>query len=275
MKKEINKNKKPITMNPMWIKIGIFALIFIIIVVVIIILFVTPAEKDNDKKTEATPQPTDPAEVKTPDYYTLINYLNLNTLPAEYYGYFFQSEKVTASKMANNIKIYMAIRKIVAENPTKYLNTDKKLEIEAKEVEDALVAIFGQKVKYEHASLNGNSCSYTNFKYDEEQKRYQQLPSDCDESARTTIYTELVNTEEDDDKITISQKVAFINFDYNLEEKKTYYYIYSDLGATDLIGTAENYGIDSCRDDVPVYQFTFLKDKETGSYYFDQVELVK
>ena len=37
----------------------------------------------------------------------------------------------------------------------------------------------------------------------------------------------------------------------------------------------ENYGIDSCRDNVPTYQFTFLKDKESGTYYFDKVELVK
>ena len=277
MKKETkSKRKKQALDSAKWIRIGLCGLLFIIIIVLIVTFFISQDKmKSNEATPEATAQPTDPAEVKTPDYYTVINYLNLNTLPKEYYGYFFQNNELSADDMDNQIKIYMAIRKIVADNPNAYLNTDKKLEINASDVEKALTTLFGKEVEYEHTSLNGNACSYTDFKYDKESKLYTQMPSEYLDAARNTIYTELVSTNEDEDKIVISEKVAIINFDYNLEAKKTYYYVYRDLAATDLIATVENYGIDSCRDSVPTYQFTFLKDKESGSYYFDKVELVK
>ena len=277
MKKETkSKRKKQALDSAKWITIGLCGLLFIIIIVLIVTFFISQDKmKSNEATPEATAQPTDPAEVKTPDYYTVINYLNLNTLPKEYYGYFFQNNELSADDMDNQIKIYMAIRKIVADNPNAYLNTDKKLEINASDVEKALTTLFGKEVEYEHTSLNGNACSYTDFKYDKESKLYTQMPSECLDAARNTIYTELVSTNEDEDKIVIREKVAIINFDYNLEAKKTYYYVYRDLAATDLIATVENYGIDSCRDSVPTYQFTFLKDKESGSYYFDKVELVK
>ena len=276
-KKETKKKRKKKSVdNIKWIRIGLCGLLLIIVIVLIIMFFVDQDKKETDTPTpEPTVQPTDPAEVKTPDYYTVINYLNLNTLPKEYYGYFFKNDELSVNDMDNQIKVYMAIRKIVADNPTAYLNTDKKLEINASDVEKALTTLFGKEVKYEHTSLSGNACSYTDFKYDKENNLYTQMPSDCPDAARNTIYTELVSTNEDEDKIVISEKVAIINFDYNLEEKKTYYYVYRDLEATDLIATAENYGIDSCRDNVPTYQFTFLKDKESGTYYFDKVELVK
>lgn len=277
MKKETKKKRKRQALdNAKWIRISLCGLLLIIIIVLIVTFFISQDKmKANEPKPEPTVQPTDPAEVKTPDYYTVINYLNLNTLPEEYYGYFFKNDELSVDDMDNKIKVYMAIRKIVADNPNAYLNTDKKLEINASDVEKALTTLFGKKVKVEHTSLSGNACSYTDFKYDKENNLYTQMPSDCPDAARNTIYTELVNTNEDEDKIVISEKVAIINFDYNLEEKKTYYYVYRDLEATDLIATVENYGIDSCRDSVPTYQFTFLKDKESGSYYFDKVELVK
>ena len=277
MKKETKKKRKKQALdNAKWIRLGICGLLVILIIVLVIMFFVSQDKKEHNETTpEPTVQPTDPAEVKTPDYYTVINYLNLNTLPEEYYGYFFKNDELKATDIDNNIKIYMAIRKIVADDPTTYLNTDKKLEIKASDVEQALTTLFGKDVKYEYTSLSGNACSYTEFKYDKENNLYTQTPSDCDELARNTIYTELENTNEDDDKIVIREKVAFINFDYNLEEKKTYYYVYRDLEATDLIATVDNYGIDSCRDNVPTYQFTFLKNKENGTYYFDKVELVK
>ena len=277
MKKETkSKRKKQALDSAKWIRIGLCGLLFIIIIVLIVTFFISQDKmKSNEATPEATAQPTDPAEVKTPDYYTVINYLNLNTLPKEYYGYFFQNDELSADDMDNQVKIYMAIRKIVADNPNTYLNTDKKLEINASDVEKALTTLFGKEVEYKHVSLNGNACSYTDFKYDKESKLYTQMPSDCPDAARNSIYTELVSTNEGEDKIVINEKVAIINFDYNLEAKKTYYYVYRDLEATDLIATVENYGIDSCRDSIPTYQFTFLKDKESGNYYFDKVELVK
>ncbi len=275
MKKETKKREKKLS-SVKWIRLSLCGLLILLVIGLVILFFINQDKKENNETTpEPTVQPTDPAEVKTPDYYTVINYLNLNTLPEEYYGYFFQNDELKVDDMDNKIKIYMAIRKIVADNPTTYLNTDKKLEINASDVEKALTILFGKDVKYKHDSLSGNACSYTDFKYDKENNLYTQMPSDCDELAKSTIYTEVVNTTEEDDKIIISEKVAFINFDYNLEEKKIYYYVYGDSKTTDLIATVESYGIDSCRESVPTYQFTFLKDKENGTYYLDKVELVK
>ena len=138
MKKETKKREKKLS-SVKWIRLSLCGLLILLVIGLVILFFINQDKKENNETTpEPTVQPTDPAEVKTPDYYTVINYLNLNTLPEEYYGYFFQNDELKVDDMDNKIKIYMAIRKIVADNPTTYLNTDKKLEINASNVEKAL-----------------------------------------------------------------------------------------------------------------------------------------
>ena len=79
-KKETKKKRKKKSVdNIKWIRIGLCGLLLIIVIVLIIMFFVDQDKKETDTPTpEPTVQPTDPAEVKTPDYYTVINYLNLS-----------------------------------------------------------------------------------------------------------------------------------------------------------------------------------------------------
>ena len=85
----------------------------------------------------------------------------------------------------------VAIRKVITDK--KIDITKSEIKINASDVEKALKLLFGNNVKYKHESLTGNSCSYSNFKYDKSTKEYVQKSSECIESRTGSIINEIID----------------------------------------------------------------------------------
>lgn len=243
-------------------KIYIYLILLLAIITIICLVII-------NNKNHNTENDFNISNTKT-NYTNIISYLQLNTLPDEYYGYFYKKEEVTTDTIPNNIKIYMAIRKIITANKLK-----NNIEIKASDVEDALVSIFGTNVKYNHQSITGNNNSYTTFKYDK--GIYKEDKTKCDDicnNPRTdSIISNIVKVDNTDNSTIVYEQVAFVSTGYDPDTKKITYYIYKDIDKKELVSKEDSYSIDNCKDKLNTYKYTFKKDKD--NYYFERVELVK
>lgn len=252
--KKIFENKK--------VLIGIGVLLLLIIAISISFML-KKDNKVNSNKNE---------DVSKYNYYDVLSYLKLNDLPDEYYGYFYKKDGFNTNDISNNIKIYMAIRKVIADK-----SLTENIEIKASDVEDALKTIFGSSVKYNHQSIIGNNISYTTFNYDKDKNIYKEDKLKCTENCESprndSIISKIVKTNNNDDIIEVYEMVGFVATGYNLQDKKVVYYIYKDIDKKQLVGTSDIYSIDQYKDKLSTYKYTFRKDK--NNYYFEKVELVK
>ena len=253
--KSILNNKKTIIIG--------FAIILLLVFGYLVII-----NKDSTKKEKNEPT-NDKVELVNFDE-TVINYVKLNSLPEEYFGYFYKKDKYNMSDIDNNIKIYMAIRKVLSNQDD--VNPSKKIEIKEEDVTKELKTIFGNNVTYKHESLNGNNCSYTNFKYDKSKKIYVQEKGECDQSETATIIYENIDRNETDTNLIIKERMAYVQTSYDLENKKVVYHIYKDINKTEKVATVDNYSIASCKDLLNTYQYTFKK--ENKNYYLEKIEKV-
>lgn len=249
-------------------KVTIYIVLAILLIIVVGTLVIVNKEKRGDL---VTLEEENNEDVLTGiDYYSIINYQKLNTLPDEYYGYFYKTKKVETKDIDNTVKLYMAIRKVVADQ--KLGNIEKEIQIKESDVAKAIKEIFGDKVEYKHESLNGNACSYTNFQYDKNSKMYIQKPDDCTETRTDTILDEMISTVEENDIVKVQEKVGFVETSYNLETKKLSYNIYKDIEKKEKVATVDNYSIDSCKELLNTYQYTLKKDN--NHYYLESVEMI-
>lgn len=249
-------------------KVTIYIVLAILLIIAVGTLVIVNKEKRGDL---VTLEEENNEDVLTGiDYYSIINYQKLNTLPDEYYGYFYKTKKVETKDIDNTVKLYMAIRKVVADQ--KLGNIEKEIQIKESDVAKAIKEIFGDKVEYKNESLNGNACSYTNFQYDKNSKMYIQKPDDCTETRTDTILDEMISTVEENDIVKVQEKVGFVETSYNLETKKLSYNIYKDIEKKEKVATVDNYSIDSCKELLNTYQYTFKKDN--NHYYLESVEMI-
>lgn len=251
-------------------KVIIYIVAAIILMILVGFLVITNKEKRGEWVTLEEDNSQDEI-LESNDYYSIINYLKLNTLPDEYYGYFYTEDNLKQRDIKNNIKIYMAIRKVIADKGLS--NIDEEIKINESDVTKSLKEIFGNIVEYSHESLSGNTCSYTNFTYDKDSKTYIQKPSECIEPRTDTILYEIVDTKEEDGVVIIQEKVGFIENSYNLETKKLVYNIYKDVDKLEKIATVDNYSIDSCKELLYTYKYTFKKDN--NNYYLESIDVIK
>ncbi len=270
------KEEKTGKKNKLFLGIGI---VFIIVLAAVVIGFFALKDQKKEKPVDKLPEqeekePEDPVEEipSVPDYYMLINSLNIAGLPKEYFGYFFQKESYTKEEVQNQVKIYMAIRQVIAENADQYQDPSKELQIKQADVEKAVKAIFGKDTKIQLESLKGNSCNYSAFQYDKKKKLYIQKPGECSEDQTMSILMEQSNMEILEDKVIFVVKAVFVDFTYNAESGVITYEYYNDISKKLSLGSSEQYDIGAFRDKAFTYQFTFIKDK--GQYAFEKVERI-
>lgn len=257
-------------------KLIIYIVAFILLVIVICSLVIVNKNnhKEKDSDTDINNEDVNTENIgvsESYDYYSVINYFKLNNLPVEYYGYFYQNDQIDYSDIKNDVKLYMAIRKVITDE--NMIDVTKKIEIKESSIDKAIKSIFGQDAEYKNESLNGDSCSYSNFKYNKANKTYIQEPGECLETRTDSIIYEFIDTKENDNQLIVQEKVAFVEISYNLETRKIAYNIYKDIEKKEKVITVDSYNIDSYRDLLNTYQYTFKKD--SGNYHLQKVELVK
>lgn len=267
------KNKKKNNINLDKKRIFWLALVLVAIITIIIILALP---KNNGNNNKMDPNPTSPTQeqdqqqMTMPDYYTIINYLNLTELPDEYFGYFYKKDSYTSSEISNKVKVYMGIRKVIANNPSNYEDTSKKQEISSKDVEKSVKEIFGKDTKITHESLGGNSTSYSGFKYNN--NKYTQTESKETVSQDLTILSQLKEQVVTEEKAEITVSVIYVGVGYDTEQKKVIYSYYNDQNKEKLVTTSDVYSISGLEDKVSNYKFTFVKTD--GKYVFEKVEKI-
>lgn len=208
------------------------------------------------------------------DPYNLIYSLNLNTLPEEYFGYFFQGNSVNANELENKVKIFLAIRKLIAEDEEKYGDETKEIYISAEVVEKSLEMIFGKDISYTHESLGGNSCTFTGFSYDNDKKEYVQKPSDdCKMGQDLMIYTEQSEISATDQTLEVPMNIVFVETLINPESTDISYNYYQDINKQTLLTTNNQYNVDAIRNQLQNYKFVF--NIVDGIHQFSAVERVK
>lgn len=265
-KKKKSKKKKQ-NLDEMRIKV-------ILIAVILLISFLSVVTILNDKKENPTNKPSSKEEVKktTLDYDLFMNYLSLDNLPKEYFAYFFQEDAVSKENLPNALKIYLAIREVMADDPEKYADDSDTITISQKDVEKKLQFLFGDSVEYEHTSLSGNSCSYSNFQYDAKKEKYIQEPGDCENAADTKILTLIEDQKTSEDQVEILIKVAFVDVTYDSNTNEIQYHYYADKEKTKPVAELSKYDLHEVIDRVDTYRFQFTK--ENDRFVFASVQKV-
>jgi len=228
--------------------------------------------KNRDSKNSKTQEEKINTK-KEIDYYTLISSLNISSLPSEYFGYFFTKDSYSGNDISHPIKIYMAIRKIMAEDLEKYKDPGRTLTISEKEVEQALKELFGEAVEFKHTSLVGNSCSYSAFKYDKNQKNYIQKPGECEDEKTMSILMEQENSINTEETKEFTVWVAFVDFSFDRNSNQMKYQYYKDASKELVLGESEKYDLEPWKSVVDRYHFIFKK--QGNHYIFDKVERIQ
>ena len=250
----------------------------IVFVILCILLFVFGSylliknlnNRDRNKSSNHLEEKTKPK--KETDFYTLISSLNITGLPSEYFGYFFTKDSYQVQEITNQIKIYMAIRKIMAEDSATYQDPSKELSISLKQVEQSVKELFGKDEKIKHESLVGNSCSHSSFKYNKDKQKYIQKPGECEDEKTMSILMEQESAVHTDEKKEFTVWVAFVDFSYDQDSGRMSYQYYKDVNKTYPIGESEKYELELFKESVNRYRFSFTK--EDSHYIFDKVEVI-
>lgn len=207
------------------------------------------------------------------DPYNFVYSFNLNTLPKEYFAYFFGDNNITKDNLENKIKIFFAIRKLISENEEKYGDATKEIHVSTEAVEKALKIIFGEDITYTHESLAGNSCTFTGFSYNSEKREYVQVPSDdCQAVQDLIIYSEQSDAVISDNVLEIPISVAFVETVINPESTVSYNY-YQDIHKQTLLTTNSQYNTAEIKDKLRNYKFKF--NIVDGIHQFSEVERVQ
>ena len=174
----------------------------IAILVLIVVVGVLVITNKGKREEWVTLEENNNQVVDSSDYLSVISYLSLNSLPDNYYGYFYKNDRITVKNIDNKVKIYMAIRKVITD---KKIDVSKsEMRINANDVEKALKLLFGSDVEYKHESLTGNSCSYTNFKYSKSDRVYIQKNDKCVEPRNGSIINEVIDVTSEKDKLIVN-----------------------------------------------------------------------
>ncbi len=267
-KEKSTKKKKKSQINEVMMKRWMIGAI-IVLVVFLGIVGIMDRNQKEEKKEEPSNQEQ---EWKGLDYYTMINYMSLDSLPEEYFAYFFQNDQLLRENLENRFKLYLAIRQAISNHPEEYEDTTKTLTISEEEVNRAAHTLFGDYEEVRQESISGNSCSYSNFKYDEKKKQYIQEPDDCENASEKNVFTILKDQQIGEEKVELTVGVAYVGVNYNPETDVLTYNYYTDKDMTNLIFTSTEYTMDDIIDKVDSFKFTFVKEED--HLIFEKVEKV-
>jgi len=265
---QIGSKKKPLNKKACFI--GITILILILIIGGILLRIKSTKKQDSKNSTQQQEEQKEKSKI---DSYMLISSLNITGLPSNYFGYFFQKQGYSKEEIDNQIKIYMAIQKIISEKKETYKDVSKTLHIDEEEIKSAVIDIFGQDSQFKNESLIGNSCSYSGFQYDKKKKQYIQEPGECAEDETMSILMEQVGIENTEEEQNLTVRIAFVDFNYHMEEQQIEYLYYKDKDKTTLIGTSNQYSLEEFREQLDQYKFTWINKNE--QYIFDKVVRVQ
>lgn len=197
-------------------------------------------EKENESKKEAD---------------ELISTFNVVSNNFEKFGYFYKEDR-KVDNLDNDIILISAISKLITED--KYIFTKN-------EVNESVKKIFGN-IKYNDESVS--SYCYE-FNYDASKELYTDN-SGCSGDG-PSIYSEIINVETSSNKLTIIDKIAVSDFNYD----SGILTLYKDLNRSIVI--KENYdldeGIKEYLDILDSYKWTFVKNSE-GNYIFESVDKI-
>lgn len=251
----------------------IFIGIFILLLIIGLIVFFVFNKKDDTKKKEPVKEETkEEIYTKLLDYAAITAYLNNNSLPDDLYGFFYKEETVKNKEISNKVKIYMAIRNLISEKGEVDPNTE--ISFTEEEVSDKIKEIFGKKTSFKNESLEGETCSFSNFKYDKNSKKYVQKPEECVTSRNDSIYYKLISEESTDNERIIVARVGFLITAFDTASSRIKYYIYSDINKENLV--FKDYGMDEnvIAEKLNSYKFIFVRE-DTNNFYLDRVEIVR
>lgn len=244
----------------------------IVIVSCLIIFIVLNYGKKEENKEESKEQTSIEKYNNLLDYAAITSYLNLNSLPDNLYGYFYKEESYKTNEIDNQVKLYMALRNLITE--TNKGDYSKEISFTEKEVKSKINELFGKNVDFKNESLEGDTCSFSNFKYDSKNKVYVQKPEECITGRTDNIFNEIVSEEMTDESKIITVKVGFIEVSYDINNHKVVYDLYSDISKTQLIISSNGLDPSQYKDMLSNYKFTFTKTKE-GNFYLEKVEMVQ
>lgn len=283
-KKETKVTKKKVQNKVERKKIVIFASVILVILLLFVGLFFmfTKSDKKEQNKNQNEKHNSESSKIiKITDTngtgfdpYNLVYSLNLNTLPKEYFAYFFKEDSITKDNMENKVKIFLAIRKLILENEEKYGDVTKEIHVSTEAVSKALKIIFGEDVTFTHESLMGNACTFTGFSYDSEKKEYVQKPSDdCGVNQDLIIYSEQENATVTENVLEVPISVVYVETVINPESTDVSYNYYQDVNKQTLLTTNNQYNTDAIKDKLQKYKFKFSLVNDT--YQFGEVEKVQ
>ena len=249
-------------------------------------------DKDTEVKKEKKPTEekldADSEEVET--LFDEVDLFEIDPLVSGYYyAYFTKGDSFEVKDLSNDLIGFIALKNILDDfddlEDSKYLSNgndkypDGLLEVPKKDVNDAILEIFGTSVDYQDGDIVSmeDIDQFVAFKYEIDNETYiKELSNEDEADSFKPIYDhKIIEAIKKDKTLTIIVKVAYFEFDddmvnvYNNHLKE----ISIDSYDFDKANEKEELIKDDYLDKLDTYKYTFKqKDNE---YYFSKVEKVK
>lgn len=284
-------------------KIPWFNILFILLLLIVIglltyniFLFQNKNGKNEKKetKTELKEEKKEEEEKGTPLDSTdnlvtaLINpFLVVNNyFQNNYFGYLYNGQKFEVSTLADDVKIMIAINTL-NDNWDDRGVTDT-ISLTSNQVDQAMKKLFGN-ISYNHTSLKGQGCAYSNFAYNPSTQTYSQSGTGCGGTALPFYESKIVSATKYNDRIEITMLAGYFEYNTssdtepilelynnNSEKVKIASNITEDVANPDPTQYFEyTYykALDTYKDQLYKYKFTF--NLEDGEYHFKKIERQK
>lgn len=188
----------------------------------------------------------------------------------EYFGYFYQEDAYTMDTIPNQVKLALAIQSLHQKG-----NENNQFTFTEQEIEEALHRIFGPSITFQHETVVGSGCGFSEAVYDAEQKTYTQEIDGCGGIGVPFIISTVESAKKYSDRLEIVQKIAYV--DYKTEGDALIAQVHQTPTDSNILGTFHTEELDLqdifLKYNLNAYQYTYKYDQ--GNYYLTAIKRVK
>ncbi len=241
-------------------------------------------ERTKDQKKDVTISVTDP---KVQELYHQYNVFTTSIgdhslyLQDGLFGYYYLNQSYTTNTISNEAKLVTALNALFMNQTISYSEeSTESLEIKGEVVREMITTLFGENTRYQDVSLKPEEavfCQFGELIYDETQDLYKtEGEGTCTGKDRPFIKTRLKQATKDQDKIIITEEMAYIVPERE-EENSVVYNVYDTMDATeesliDTINTQSEFAFYRYKH---LHQYEYTFKKQGKDYYLEKVERVK
>ena len=266
---EVRKSKKPI----------IIAFIILSIIIILLVGYVVIDRMYFHKEEEKNTLVIGNVDLDVSSFYNIEDTLNnfdyaFNYENSSYYGYIYKSKKLLAEDFDKTATIYAALR-------GRIINSAEALYIPEIDVKDKFDKMFGKNASYEPQNIPAGEKYIIN--YEQEAKRYAYIAYEKTDMYKSGLKAINTQTKIEDNKITITRKIAYIEYIPEADGSVISAKVYGDIEKKNYVGKISVNKKAPDQDEIigkfgsklNTYNLVFKQNSKNNNYNFYSIEKVK